>query len=207
MADSHRPLRRRHVLPASLPSNGPRRVGTAGDVHMRAWVFAATVMSCAALLSGCSFNVSVSGGTPTVAKADLQNAITKNLEGAGETPQSVSCRDDLEGIVGRTVRCEVVLSATNAVEAIVEVTEVDGITVSYKLSPAVSQAQLEKVVRDYVTQNSITNVESVTCKSGLEGKEGNEAHCTVVGDGDTIPSTVKVTKVDGLLMNFDITPD
>lgn len=174
---------------------------------MRALVFAAAVMSCAALLSGCSFSFSVGGGTPTVASADLQNDLTKKLEGAGETPQSVSCRDDLEGVVGRTVRCEVVFSATNAIESIVEVTEVDGTTVSFELTPALSQAQLEKAVGDLVTQNSSTNVESVACKSGLEGKEGNEAHCTVVGDGVEIPSTVKVTKVDGLMMNFTITPD
>lgn len=199
-----------HVLPPSAPSKGRRCVGTAGagEVHIRALVFAAAVISCAALLlSGCSFSFSVSGGTPTVAKADLQNDITKKFEGAGETPQSVSCRDDLEGVVGSTVRCEVVVSATNAIEAIVEVTKVDGTTVSYVLTMAWSQAQLEKAVSGLVTQNSNTSVESVTCESGIAGKVGNQADCTVVGDGDTIPVTVKVTKVDSpLLMNIAITP-
>lgn len=192
----------------SVAGNRARRVGTAGEVHPRALVLAAAVMmSCAALLTGCSYHVSLGGGTPIVAKEDLQNDIAKKIEEAGGTAQSVSCRDDLEGVVGKTVRCEVVLSATDAVDAILKVTNVEGTTVNYELTVVLSQAQLEKTVGDLVTEKSSTTVESVTCESGLEGKKGNEAHCTVVGDGVAIPSTVKVTKVDGLDVSISVIPD
>ncbi|MBI3212297.1 MAG: DUF4333 domain-containing protein [Mycobacterium sp.] len=153
-----------------------------------------------ALLSGCSFSI----GTPTVSAADLQNDISSRLEKAGEKPQSVTCKDDLKGEVGQTTRCEVVLSATNAFEPIVAVTKVDGSTVSYEMTPALSQEQLQKQVGDLVsTQNGI-EVENVTCESGLEGKKDNTAKCTLESGGDKLDAVVTVTKVDGLMMNFSV---
>jgi Domain of unknown function (DUF4333) len=166
-------------------------------------VGAAALTTCAAL-SGCSF--SVGGGTPTVAKADLQGAISDRLQKAGQKPESVNCSADLEGVVGKTTRCEVVLSDTNAFEPIVTVTKVDGSTVSYEMAPALSQTQLEKSVSDIVAKNIAKPVDSVTCESGLEGKEGNTATCHVVAGGETSSDTVTVTKVDGLLMNFNVKP-
>lgn len=172
---------------------------------MRTLVMAVgTALTCVAL-SACSF--SIGAGTPTVAKADLQNDITDRMKKAGEEPQSVTCKDDLEGVVGKTTRCEVVLSATNAFEPIVTVTKVDGTTVSYDMTPAMSQQQLEKQVGDLVTQNSGDQVDGVTCESGLEGKVDNEAHCKVEASGESMPTTVKVTKVDGLMMNFTVIRD
>lgn len=173
---------------------------------MRTFVMAvgAAAVTCAAL-SGCSF--SVGGGAPTVAKSDLQTDISNRLEKTGQKPQSVTCAADLEGVVGKTTKCEVVLSDTNAIEPIVTVTKVDGTTVSYEMEPALSQPQLEKSVGEIVTKNSDENVESVTCESGLEGKQGNKAHCQFGAGGEATHVTVSVTKVDGLLMNFDVTPD
>jgi hypothetical protein len=153
-------------------------------------------------LSGCSF--SIGGGTPTVTKADLQSDIADRLEKAGQKPVSVTCSADLEGVVGKTTRCEVVLSATNAFEPIVSVTKVEGSTVSYEMAPALSQAQLEKSVTNIVAQKIGQEVESVTCESGLEGKVGNKAGCEVTAGGETSTDTVTVTEVDGLLMNFSV---
>lgn len=167
---------------------------------MRAFVGAVgtAALICTAL-SGCS--------TPNVAKSALQSDIADRLEKAGQEPVSVTCSSDLEGVVGKTTTCEVVLNAKNAIEPVVTVTKVDGTTVSYEMTPALSQAQLEKSVGDIVATNLRRPVESVTCESGLEGKEGNQAHCQVVSGGQTTHDTVTVTKVDGLLMNFDVTAD
>jgi hypothetical protein len=156
-------------------------------------------------LSGCSLRLG--GGTPTVTKSDLQSDIADRLQKAGQKPVSVTCSADLEGVVGKTTKCEVVLSATNAFEPIVTVTKVEGRTVSYEMAPALSQAQLEKSVKDIVGENIGQDVESVTCESGLVGKVGNKASCEVIADGDTTKDTVTVTKVDGLLMNFSVTAD
>ncbi|MET0701509.1 MAG: DUF4333 domain-containing protein [Mycobacterium sp.] len=170
---------------------------------MRAFARAALAVGTTALvcttLSGCS--------TPTVAKTDLQSDIAGRLQKAGQKPESVTCSADLEGVVGKTTKCEVVLSPTNAIEPIVKVTKVDGSTVSYEMTPALSQAQLEKSVGSIVGKHVGRKVDSVTCRSGLAGKEGNKAQCQVVSGGETMHDTVTVTKVDGLLMNFDVTAD
>lgn len=156
-------------------------------------------------LAGCSFTFGA-GSKPVVAKADLQKDISERLEKVGQKPDSVTCKDDLEGEVGKTTRCEVVLTATNTFEPIVTVTKVEGTTVSYDMTPAVSKDQLEKSVSKLVSDAAGVTVDSVICNSGLEGKKGAEAHCDVTAGGVTLQRTVDVTKVDGLLMNFTLIP-
>lgn len=164
----------------------------------------AALMVGGAALAGCSFNVST--GKPVVDKADLQKDITERLTKAGAKPESVTCKDNLEGEVGKTTRCEVVLSSTNSFEPIVTVTKVEGSTVSYDMSPAVNKDQLEKTVANMVSQASGAKVDSVSCESGLDGKQGAEAHCDVTAGGVTLKRTVEVTEVNNLLMNFTVIP-
>ena len=96
-----------------------RRVGVSAGVA------AGVIALVCAGVPGCSGSVSVHTGTapPVVAKADLENDIANRLTEAKQTPQSVTCAEDLVGEVGKTTRCEVVLSETNAIEPIVTVTE------------------------------------------------------------------------------------
>ncbi len=159
----------------------------------------------AAAVSGCQFNASIGGGPPVVAKADLQKDITDRLAKAGQTPQSVTCGEDLVGEVDKTTRCEVVLSETNAIEPIVKTTKVEGTTVSYEMTPALNQDQLQTQVATLMKQNGMA-ADTVTCTGGLEGVVGKETRCTVKGDGETTETSVKVTEVNGLLMNFQIYP-
>lgn len=154
-------------------------------------------------LSGCSFNVSTG---VSVSKTDLEKDITQRLEKAGQKPQTVTCKDDLKGEVGKTTRCEVVLSSTNSFEPVVTATKVEGTTVSYKMTPAVSKAQLDKSVAKLVSEASGVKVDSVNCEGGLDGKEAAETHCDVTANGATSRRTVVVTKVDGLMMNFNVLP-
>lgn len=160
------------------------------------------VVSAAALICGAA--VGCSSGTPVVGKADLQNDITKRLEEADQKPQSVTCSADLEGVVGKTTTCEVVLSESNAIEPVVEVTKVEDTTVSYEMTPALSQAQLEKSVASLVTENAGAEVTGVTCEGGLQGEQGNETRCSMQLDGEPLDTVVTVTTVEGLLMNFEV---
>lgn len=154
-------------------------------------------------LSGCS--VSVSSGV-SVSRTNLEKDISQRLAKAGQKPQTVTCKDDLKGEVGKTTRCEVVLSSTNAFEPVVTVTKVEGTTVSYDMRPAVSKAQLDRSVAKLVSEASGVDVDSVNCEGGLDGKEGTETHCEVTANGVTSRRTVVVTKVDGLMMNFNVLP-
>ena len=158
-----------------------------------------------ALVSGCS----VSAGTDlkaTVSKGSLQTDIADRLTEAGEHPESVTCKEDLVGEVGKTARCEVVISATNSFEPVVTVTSVDGATIDYEMSPAVSKEQLEKAVSRLVTAAAGVQVDSVSCQSGLQGNVGAVAACDVDAGGVKLRRTVEVSNVEGLMMNFDVVP-
>jgi hypothetical protein len=162
------------------------------------------IVTAVALVCGCDFNARV-GGSPTVSKDALQSEIADRLTKAGQKPQSVTCREDLIGEVGETARCEVVVNPTNSFEPVVTVTGVDGTTIDYEMTPAVSKEQLEAAVTRLVTATGV-RVDAVSCESGLDGEVGSVAHCNVVSEGVKVRRTVEVNNVDGLMMNFDLLP-
>jgi hypothetical protein len=163
------------------------------------------LVSAGALVPGCSVPMG-SEGKPTVSKDALQTDIADRLTEAGERPQSVTCKEDLVGEVGKSARCEVVMSPTNSFEPVVTVTRVDGTRIDYEMRPAVSKEQLEKAVSRLVTAAGGVQVESVSCESGLQGNLGAVAYCDVDAGGVKLRRTVEVSNVEGLMMNFDVVP-
>jgi hypothetical protein len=159
-----------------------------------------------AALTGCSASTDASG-SPVVSRQTLQADVADRLAKAGDPPQSVICQDDLVGEIGRTARCDVAMSVTNGFQPIATVTRVDGATVDYELTPALSQAQLEKAVAGLVAENVGDRVDSVACESGLEGRVGATARCDVDAGGTKARRTVRVTDVSGLTMNFNLTSE
>ncbi|HEX9497170.1 MAG TPA: DUF4333 domain-containing protein [Mycobacterium sp.] len=162
-------------------------------------------MTAWALVSGCDANVGI-GGTPAVGRDALQTDIAARLAKEGEQPQSVTCRENLVGEVGKTTRCEVVMSPTNSFQPVITVTGVDGSAINYEMTPAVSKEQLEKAVSRLVADAARVQVAWVSCESGLEGKVGATAHCDVDAGGVKLRRTVEVNTVEGLMMNFDVAP-
>ncbi len=160
------------------------------------------LVTAGALMAGCSFNVGVNT-KPTVSKDALQADIADRLTKAGEQPESVACKEDLVGEVGKTAHCEVVMSPTNSFEPIVTVTRR---MINYEMTPAVSKEQLEKAVSRLLTAASGVRVHSVSCESGLQGKAGAFAYCDVEAGGVKLRRTVEVNNVEGLMMNFDVVP-
>jgi hypothetical protein len=154
-----------------------------------------------ALVSGCD-----ASGPPAVGKDALQADIASRLEKAGEKPQAVTCKEDLIGEVGTKARCEVVMSPTNSFEPVITVTGIDGNTINYEMSPALSKEQLEKAVSRLVAGASHAPVASVSCASGLQGNVGSTAHCDVDSGGIKLRRTVEVSSVESLMMNFDVVP-
>jgi hypothetical protein len=155
-----------------------------------------------AVLCGCSVSGSVGGGG-SVSAAKLQDDISSKLEKAGQKPESVSCHGDLKSEPGATTDCTIV-AETNTFEAHVVATKIDGDTVNYTTTPALTQEQLEKKVTDFEVNNNNIEVTGVTCQSGLDGIEGKTADCTVEVGPQSADIVVTVEKVDGLLMNLDI---
>jgi hypothetical protein len=169
---------------------------------MRVTVLVA-VLAVVAALTGCSAETGIDARI--VSMQTLQADISERLAKAGDPAQSVACQQDLIGQVGRTTRCDVVVSGANDFELIVTATSVDGSTVDYEMSPALSQRQLEKAVTALVATNSDDRVDSVACESGLEGTVGATASCDVDSGGKKERRTVRVTEVSGLTMNFNLT--
>jgi hypothetical protein len=159
-----------------------------------------------AALAGCSAAADVTGA-PVVSRQTLQTDVADRLAKAGDPPQSVTCQEDLVGEIGRTARCDVTMSAANGFQPIATVTRVDGTTVHYELTPALSQAQLEKAVAGLVAENVGDRVDSVACESGLAGKVDATVQCDVDAGGTKARRTVRVTDVSGLTMNFNLTSE
>jgi hypothetical protein len=151
-----------------------------------------------AMLSGCSTHLVVS-------RDALQKDISARMARAGQQPQSVICKDDLIGEVGRTARCEVVLSPANTFEPVITVTGIDGNSVNYDMKPALSKEQLQKFVAGMVEKTGV-EVSSVDCESGLEGDQGADAFCRVNAGGVTSRRMVEVKNVNGLAMSYDLVP-
>jgi hypothetical protein len=168
---------------------------------------AAAAVVCVAV-SGCTINIGNRNppSAAKVSKADLQKDISGRLTDAGQTPQSVSCPDDLLGQVGQSTRCEVTMSATSSFEPVVTVTSVEGTNVNYDITPAVSKTQLEASVSQLVANSTKEQVASVSCESGLQGKTGALAYCDVTIHGATSRRTVDVTNVSGLAMSYGLVP-
>ena len=98
------------------------------------------------------------------------------------------------------------MSPTNSFEPVITVTSVDGDTINYEMSPALSKEQLEKAVSRLVADASHAQVTSVLCETGLDGKVGAAAHCDVEAGGAHLRRTVEVNSVVGLMLNFDVVP-
>jgi hypothetical protein len=158
-----------------------------------------------AVLPGCTFSAGVNS-TPSVSKDALQKDISDRLTKAGEQPESVTCKEDLVGEVGKTTRCEVVMGPTNSFEPVVTVTGIDGSTINYEMTPALSKDQLEDAVSRLVSDAEGVQVDSVSCESALEGKAGAAAYCDVDAEGVQLRRMVEVSNVEGLMMNFDVLP-
>lgn len=164
-------------------------------------VLAAMVIALAACHGGGE------AAAPAVSRQALQDDISDQLAEVGDPPQSVTCQEDLIGQVGRTTRCDVVMTEANSFQPVVTVSRVDGSTVDYEMTPAISQEQLEKDVARLIAQNSGDHVDAVACESGLEGRVDAIAQCDVDAGGTKGRRTVRVTEVSGLTMDFNLTAE
>ena len=155
------------------------------------------------LTSGCGEDGG--GESPIVSRESLQADIADRLVKAGQPPASVTCLQDLVGEVGRTARCDVVMDGINSFQPVATVTGVTAGMVDYAMTPALSQAQLERAVARLVAENGGPPVDSVACEAGLHGAVDAVAYCDVDAGGVRARRAVQVTEVSGLTMNFTLT--
>ena len=88
----------------------------------RILIAAATMLAAVLLASGC--NASVSVGKKTVSKDQVAQQISDQLtKQIGQTPDDVTCPDDLEAKVGATLTC-VLTDGSDQYDVAVKVTSV-----------------------------------------------------------------------------------
>jgi hypothetical protein len=146
-------------------------------------------------LSGCSVSVSTQS---SVAADTLQKDLTDRIAKAGMTAKSVTCKDDLVGEIGKTARCDISFSDTNNIEAVFTATKVEGKTVDFDITPAMTKEQVDKAVA------GIASVPSATCASGLDGKVGETTKCEITIDGKPAKRVVEVTEVDAAKFGMEL---
>lgn len=164
----------------------------------------AAVLAAAGLLgtglTGCSGSVKVeTKTTPSVSATDLQAKLAEQFAGSDTKPKSITCPDELVGEVGKKATCDVVISDTNAVQAVVTVTKVDGTDVAFDITPSLSKEQLQKSVAGMGVPGTIT------CDSGLDGTVGATAKCqSAAADGAVVKTVAEVDDVNGLQMDVSV---
>ena len=99
----------------------------------------------------------------------LQKDLTDRINQAGMTAKSVTCKDDLVGEVGKTAHCDVSFSDTNNVEAVFTATKVEGTTVSFEITPAMTKEQVEGRRR-----LGVRAVGDVCVRAGRQGGRNDE---------------------------------
>jgi hypothetical protein len=173
---------------------------------MRTAIAAVAVAAACSAVSGCTITFGHPNQGPKVSKDDLQKDISQRLSNAGQSPQSVTCPNDLVGQLGQSVRCDVTMGPTHSFQVVVTVTNLEGSKVNYDVSPSVSTSQLEASVAQLVGKATKTPPDSVSCQSGLEGKVGAVAYCDVTARGTKTRRAVEVTAVSGLQMTYSLVP-
>jgi hypothetical protein len=148
----------------------------------------------------------VSACSSTVPKDDVAKTIGSKLTEQGITASGVSCPDDLEAEVGKTVRCEFTVEG-QPVDAVAKVTSIQGDQANFDITTEarpVAKALLEKKVSDQVTQQAGVAVESTECAGDLAPRVDASTTCKVTGGGESLDLDVKVTSVDGGAVNYQL---
>ncbi|WP_338701165.1 DUF4333 domain-containing protein [Streptomyces sp. Q6] len=74
--------------------------------------------------------------------------------------------------------------------------------------PKVSKSKLADTVAEQLAKTTGQPEPDITCPEDLEGKVGTTTRCTLTAsDGSTLGITVKVSKVEGKNVDFDIQAD
>ena len=118
----------------------------------------------------------------------------------------MTCKEDLVGEVGQTARCDVVMSPTNSFEPVVTVTGVEGATINYEMTPALSKEQLARAVSRLLSATGGAPGDFGGVPVGSDRRDRGRRDCDVTTGGVTLRRTVVVTSVEGLMMNFDLIP-
>lgn len=138
--------------------------------------------------------------TPAVSGEQLARAVGGLL-----STTEVTCKDGLEGKTGAQARCEVTRDGV-AMTRTVEVTNVEGLLMSYSVLPAIARDQVQDLLAKQWAADNGRPPERTDCRGDLQGQVGATLDCTVVAGGQSSDLTLTVTKVNGDAVEFGYEP-
>jgi hypothetical protein len=148
----------------------------------------------------------LAGCSSTVPKDSVASAINEKLTEQGINATGVTCPEDLDAEVGKSVRCEFSVDG-QPVDAIATVTSLQGDQANFDITTEarpIAKALLDKNIADQVAQELQTTVDGADCGGDLQPKVGESVTCTVTGGGESIDVKVTVTGVDGGQINYEL---
>jgi hypothetical protein len=141
--------------------------------------------------------------------ADLARDLSGQLTRGGANVRDATCPEDLQAILGQTVRCTVVFSDGQPVDLLVTVTSVEGGSMHYEFRPEarpIAKALLEPKVSELLAEQTGSRPLSTSCDGDLPPVVGQQVNCLVSTRSGTVPMTVTTTATAGGRISFSITP-
>jgi hypothetical protein len=155
-------------------------------------------------LAGCSAEVTTGGGEGDLSQSELEEKVAD-----GVTPDdpdaevSADCEGGLPKEVDATQDCHLDVGEETA-DVRITVTSTDDGDPDLDEVPFIPADRMADTIDKSLTDQGFA-VDEVDCEAELIGKLGETADCTAVlpeAGGET-PLKVKVTQVDGLMVNFN----
>jgi hypothetical protein len=187
------------------------------------------------LATGCSFDFSIGGPGAVDAEQVAERSSEMLAEQVGQTPDDLTCPEDLPAEVGAEIRCELTADG-QTLGVTVTTTSVDGNDVQWDVevddAPAgdtaedgagedtggdggTSAASDGVVPAEQVAQQSAAQLEAAvgqapedfSCPQGLPAEVGAEIRCNLVDGGMNYGVTITTTSVDGNDVQWDVEVD
>ena len=163
----------------------------------------ATVGLAAALGAG------LAGCASSVSKDDVSSAISGKLTEQGISTSSVTCPDDLEAEVGKSVRCEYAVDG-KPIGVTATVTSLQGDQANFDVvseAPLVGKDAVAEAIDEQLTAQGTASDGPTTCPGSLIGENGRTLRCEFSSGGQPVDAIATVTSVTGDQANFDITTE
>lgn len=134
--------------------------------------------------------------TPAVSAEQLATAV-----GALLSTTQVSCQSGLDGKTGEQAQCDVTRDGVRITHT-VEVTNVEGLLMSYAVLPSLGKQEVARLLVDRVAAEGGQRPDRADCSGDLQGKVGATTDCTVITGTQTRGFTLTVTSVNGDAIEF-----
>lgn len=163
---------------------------------MRSFVAA---LACSFAVAGCSFSV---GGPDTVTEAELEKKLAGLYEPDNPDVEiEADCAGTLEAEVDATQDCHLTVGEEEA-DVHVVVTKVGDEDVDFEATPYVPADRVAETIKASLGDQGY-QVDSVECDDELVGELDATTTCTASPADGEGAIEVKVTSVDGLMVNFN----